>query len=138
MSIMDLAYLIAAMEEAEREEKEAQRFEPAKPTRYTTKIINETGWPGGKVIESNRPGRLKELSIRNSTNNFTLTVNIDGSKLRMTYTQMEQESPYISWLDAFENNGTYIAVVKNLEWVNKAKISVSKVDRLFGAYYEEK
>ena len=93
------------------------------------------------LIDEVGSGCLKELVIKSSFKDYVLRVYVDGSELyHNNYTWFQDMSQKVEEIDAFEENGTYILRLSDINFAKNLKIiaepstttlTLQKIDELF-------
>jgi len=74
------------------------------------------------LIDEVGSGHLKELVIKTSSKNYILRVYVDESELyHNTYTWFQNISQEVEEIDAYEENGTYILRLSDINFTKKPK-----------------
>jgi len=75
------------------------------------------------LIDEVGSGHLKELVIKTSSKNYILRVYVDESELyHNTYTWFQNISQEVEEIDAYEENGTYILRLSDINFTKNLKI----------------
>jgi hypothetical protein len=91
------------------------------------------------LIDEVGSGCLKELVIKSSSKDYILRVYVGGSELyHNNYTWFQDMSQKVEEIDAFEENGTYILRLSDINFAKNLKIiaepsttTLQKIDELF-------
>jgi len=147
--LLSMAMAIVAAEEAAREVARGVKVEvsvePQRPRE--TKVVRLVDVEPGTIISESGPGRLVELVAVSDTRGYEMTIVADGRIVASgTFDWYQSISPYSEWVDAFENNGSFILrvsdvsfstslsvrfrpVVSTLSTLIKLKEVVAKIDK---------
>jgi len=104
--------------------------------RTSTNFVDEVNYTVStkfKLVETSRRGRLRELSIRSPSSNFTITVITDGlQQFSRSYTEFQTLSPHSTLIDAFEDSqdGTYVLHIDEISWRNNATIILRALESI--------
>jgi hypothetical protein len=114
-----MAMAVVATEEVAREIARGVRVEvsvgPQKPRE--TKVVRLTDVEPGVVISEEGSGRLVELVVVSGTKGYEMTLVVDGRVVTSgPFDWYQSLSPYSEWIDAFENNGSYILRVLDVSF----------------------
>ncbi|RLC63795.1 MAG: hypothetical protein DRI01_04530 [Chloroflexi bacterium] len=137
--MIDEAVLVAIL----AAENKKRRFELKELEGDKLIVIRDRPYSGYmKVFESNRPGKLKEMSIIVDTNDFEVRLIVDGFlAVGGRFEDLKPMSPYVESIDAFEDNGKYIVKISNVAWRQRATCDMTMVGSgriiaLFARYSE--
>ena len=134
--LLSMAMSIVATEEAAREVARGVKVEvsvePQKPRK--TKIIRLTDVEPGTIISEAGPGRLVELVAVSDTNSYELTVIVDGRIASSgLFTWYQSISQYSDWIDAFENNGSFVLRLTDISFSSSLVIDFRIAPSLSGS-----
>jgi len=90
-----------------------------------TKTVDKKDWIVSHVFNivkiSNVGGRLRELVVRSPSKNFSVHVSADGvDKISRSYEDLETISPHVETIDAYEEAGdsVYVLRIGEIRWAN--------------------
>jgi hypothetical protein len=114
-----MAMAIVAAEEVAREVARGVKVEvsvePQRPSK--TKVIRLVDVGPGIIVSEVGSGRLVELVVISGVKNYELTVEADGKVLSNgPFDWYQTISQYSEWVDAFENNGTFILRISDISF----------------------
>jgi len=146
---LDVPTALIVTEEFAREvgERVGEAVERVKPERLVSRILDRKNWSINaptELVSSNRRGRLKELTMMSNSNRFDLFIQTDNVvRLYRSYSDLASLSPFSEYIDAFEEDGTYVVRIGELNWLANCIISIYPhrgqsitLTRVFGKYDE--
>jgi hypothetical protein len=117
--LLMLASAILAAEEASRKLKSTI----AKPRE--TRVIRITDAVSDTVISEDGPGKLIELVVISDSKEYGVSIAIDNvTVMDESFDWYQSISQYIDWIDAFEDNGSFVLRVTGLLFSSNLKISL--------------
>ncbi len=122
---MEIVKSIILAEEISNNISIKHQLEVKKPE-YTTTV----GWLKNivtpfKVIDINGSGELKSIVIKNNDKDFTVKIIVDGTVLYYnSWEELRTISEYTDDIDAFEDNGTYIARFSDIKFSKKIVVNI--------------
>jgi hypothetical protein len=117
--LLSMAMSIVAAEEVAREVARGVKVEVSVTQQRPreTKVVRLVDAEPGTIISEAGPGRLVELVVVSNTRGYELTIVADGRIIASgTFDWYQSISPYSEWIDAFENNGTFILRVSDVSF----------------------
>ena len=117
--LLMLASAILAAEEASRK----LTAKPLKPRE--TKVVRITEAVSDTVVSEDGPGRLAELVVISDSKEYLLSIAINNATVMDgSFDWYQTISSYTDWIDAFEDNGSFILRATNLFFSSNLKISL--------------
>lgn len=117
--LLMLASAILATEEASRKLKSTI----AKPRE--TRIVRITDAVSDTVISEDGSGKLIELVVISDSKEYGMSIAIDNATImNESFDWYQSISQYIDWIDAFEDNGSFVLRVTGLLFSSNLKISL--------------
>jgi len=117
--LLMLASAILAAEEASRKLSSTI----AKPRE--TRVVRITDAESDTVISEDGPGKLIELVVISDSREYGVSIAIDNTTIMDgSFDWYQSVSQYMDWIDAFEDNGSFILRVTGLLFSSNLKISL--------------
>ena len=127
---------LVELEEAAREAGRELAKSVPRAKELVTRIVDKKDYPVKytfDIIKTNLPGKLSELSIVSPSQMFSLLIMSDGvKKLSRSYSELAELSPYSRSVDAYEEDGTFIVRIGEMDWLNNF-LATLYVDRSVGS-----
>lgn len=101
-----------------------------RPREITTKIVdlkNRVVRQSLEIVKENRPGHIKEITIRSPSKDFSIFIVVDNAiKLYRSYDELVTLSPSSETVSAYREAGTdvYVLHVKDLHWTENVLVEV--------------
>jgi hypothetical protein len=117
--LLSIATAIVASEEVAREVSRGLKVEVLADSqkRRETKVVRIVDAEPGIIISEAGPGMLVELVAVSDTRSYEMTIVADGRVVASgTFDWYQSISPYSEWIDAFENNGSFILRVSDVSF----------------------
>ena len=145
MKLLDLALLIAAMEEA-RPQAIAVQVKPSGRKTRIKRIDNLTLGRGGSryVYSSNHRGRLYEALVISNSPNFKVILNVDGvPELNASWSEINKITQEVTGITAFQRlEGDYALRISDISWLKSSYLLIVATDQVtiskaYAKYEEE-
>ena len=121
-----LALIQASIRPVQPAVKPAAPVKPGKilvPVRKQVKEVIESLRMPCTIVDVKGAGVLKEIVIVTDSSDYYLTVMVDGRiKYDRSWTWFNTYSDYIADISCFDNDGTYILILLNIEYSKSLKI----------------
>jgi len=99
---------------------------PRKVTK--TKVVKESNLTISKeytILNVDGEGKLRELMIESEQKDYNILINLDGEVvLYDTFSNLQSESAYLNYIDAFTNDTSYILHIGELNFTSKLRITI--------------
>jgi hypothetical protein len=113
--LLSIAVAIVAAEEAARELSRAVLTVPTPARPREVRVVRLVDPRPGVVVSESGPGRLVELVVLSDSGNYELYVTADGAIISSgPFSWYRSVSEYVEWIDAFEDNGTFVLRVSDV------------------------
>jgi hypothetical protein len=113
--LLSIAVAIVAAEEVARELSRAVLTVPAPERPRGVRVVRLVDPRPGTIVSERGPGRLAELVVISDSDNYELYVTADGVAVSSgPFSWYRSVSEYVEWIDAFENNGTFVLRVSDV------------------------
>jgi hypothetical protein len=113
--LLSMAIAVVAAEEAAREV--ARALAPARGVARprSVRVVRLVDPRPGAILSESGPGRLDELVVISDSGNYELSVTADDVAVSSgPFSWYRSVSEYVEWIDAFEDNGTFVLRVSDI------------------------
>jgi len=124
--MLNLAAQIVAAEEAQARTVIVEREERKESK---TKIVDKKDYEVERIydiIDTQKPGKLREAMIKSSSSDFSITISLDGVVIMdRSFSDLKDISEYSESIDAFQSGSYYIVSLRNLSWRDSFRLRIS-------------